>query len=148
MTVDLSTTNLLLGIMAAVSVLEALVVIGIGVAGFVAYRRVMTVVEGLENRQVAPAIARVNAILDDVKGVTNKVKEETERVDEAIHSTMNRIDDTADRVRTNVRARTSRVVGIVRGIRVALETFLQDREARAEQAGFQTGQWEPRTENR
>ena len=34
MTVDLSTTNLLLGIMAAVSVLEALVVIGIGVGGF------------------------------------------------------------------------------------------------------------------
>ena len=148
MTVDLSTTNLLLGIMAAVSVLEALVVIGIGVAGFVAYRRVMTILEGLENRQVAPAMARVNAILDDVKGVTNKVKAETERVDEAIHTTMNRIDDTADRVRTNVRARTSRVVGIVRGVRVALETFLQDRATREEQAEFRTGQWEPRTENR
>jgi hypothetical protein len=34
MTIDLSTTNLLLGIMAVVSVLEALVVIGIGAAGF------------------------------------------------------------------------------------------------------------------
>ena len=38
---ELGTTNLLLGIMAAVSVLEALVVIGIGVAGFLAYRKVM-----------------------------------------------------------------------------------------------------------
>ena len=73
MTVDLSTTNLLLGIMAVVSLLEGLVVIGIGVAGFMAYRRVMTLLEGLENRQVAPAMARVNSILDDVKGVTNKV---------------------------------------------------------------------------
>jgi len=80
MTVDLSTTNLLLGIMAVVSVLEALVVIGIGAAGFMAYRRVMTLLEGLENRQVAPAMARVNSILDDVKGVTSTVREETGRM--------------------------------------------------------------------
>ena len=38
---NLGTTNLLLGIMAAVSVLEALVVIGIGVAAFMVYRRVI-----------------------------------------------------------------------------------------------------------
>ena len=38
-------------------------------------------------RQVAPAMARVNAILDDVKAVSTRVKEETERVDQAIHST-------------------------------------------------------------
>jgi hypothetical protein len=121
---------MLLGIMAAVSVLEALVVIGIGVAGFLAYRRVTTLLEGLEQRQVAPAMARVNAILDDVKGVTTKVKEETERVDQAIHTTIDRIDDTADRVRTNVRARTSRVVGALRGVRVAIESMLETREPR------------------
>ena len=124
---ELGTTNLLLGIMAAVSVLEALVVIGMGVAGFMAYRRIMELVNGLETRQVAPTLARVNAILDDVKDVTAKVKEETERVDQAIHHTMNRIDDTADRVRSNVRAKTSWVVGIVRGLRVAIEGVLQTR---------------------
>ena len=127
MSAELGTTNLLLGIMAAVSVLEALVVIGIGVAGFMAYRKVMELVNGLETRQVAPTLARVNAILDDVKDVTAKVKEETERVDQAIHHTMNRIDDTADRVRSNVRAKTSWVVGIVRGLRVAIEGVLQTR---------------------
>ena len=100
---ELGTTNLLLGIMAAVSVLEALVVIGMGLAGFMAYRRIMELVGGLETRHVAPAMARVNAILDDVKDVAAKVKEETERVDQAIHDTMDRIDDTADRVRSNVR---------------------------------------------
>lgn len=127
MTADLATTNLILGIMAAVSVLEALVIIGLGVAGFMAYRRVMTLVHDLESRQVAPAMARVNAILDDVKGVTTRVKEETERVDQAINTTIERIDDTADRVRTNVRAKTSRVIGIVRGTRVAIESLLEDR---------------------
>ena len=124
---ELGTTNLLLGIMAAVSVLEALVILGMGVAGFMAYRRVMELVSGLESRQVAPAMARVNAILDDVKAVSTRVKEETERVDQAIHSTMDRIDDTADRVRSNVRAKTSRLVGFVRGLRVAIEGMLNSR---------------------
>ena len=126
---ELGTTNVMLGIMAAVSVLEALVIVGLGVAGFLAYRRVTTLVEGLEQRQLAPAMARVNAILDDLKGVTAKVKEETERVDQAIRTTMDRVDDTADRVRWNVRAKTSRVVGFVRGLRVALEGMLHS-EAR------------------
>jgi len=126
---ELGTTNLLLGIMAAVSVLEALVIVGIGVAGYMAYSKVMALVEGLETRQVAPAMARVNAILDDVKEVTAKVKEETDRVDHAIHHTIDRIDDTADRVRSNVRAKTSAIVGFIRGLRVAIEGML-NREVR------------------
>ena len=121
---NLGTTNIMLGIIAAVSVLEALLVIGLGIAGFVAYRRVMVVVNGLEANHVAPTMARVNAILDDVKGVTAKVKEETDRVDHAIRTTMDRVDDTAERVRWNVRAKTSRVVGFLRGLRVALEGLL------------------------
>src|SRR5947208_3189509 len=121
---DLGTTNLLLGIMAAVSVLEALLVVGVGVACWMVYRRVMVLVDGLEQRQVAPAMARVNAILDDVKEVTAKVREETDRVDHAIRTTMDRVDDTADRMRWNVRAKTSRVVGFLRGLRVTLEGLL------------------------
>ena len=126
---QLATTNVLLGIMAAVSVLEALLLVGVGIAGYLVYRRVMDLIDGLEARQVAPAMARVNAILDDVRAVSTRVKEETERVDQAIHSTMGRIDDTADRVRSNVRAKTSRIVGFVRGLRVALEGMLHS-EAR------------------
>ena len=124
---ELGTTNLLLGIMAAVSVVEALAILGLGVAGFMVYRRVMELVDGLETRQVAPAMARVNAILDDMKDVTAKVKEETTRVDHAIHATIDRVDETADRVRSSVRAKTSRAVGFIRGLRVALEAMLHTR---------------------
>jgi hypothetical protein len=124
---ELGTTNLLLGIMAAVSVLEALALIGMGVAGFTVYRRVMELVAGLETRQVAPAMIRVNAILDDVRDVTAKVRQETERVDHAIHTTIGRIDDTAERMRSNVREKTSRVVGFIRGLRVALESVMATR---------------------
>ena len=118
MPADLSTTNLLLGIMAVVSVLEALVVVGIGVAGWMMYRQVKELVNGL---------ARVDAILDDVKGVTEKVKEETDRVDHAIRVAMDRVDNTAARVRGNVRAKSSRVVGFVRGIRAVIEGVLHSR---------------------
>jgi len=128
---NLGTTNLLLGIMAAVSVIELLAVIGVGVAGFMVYRRVMDLLAHLEQRQVAPAMARVNAILDDVKDVSAKVKAETERVDTAIHSTMDRLDDTADRVKSNVRAKTSHLVGFVRGVRVAIEDVLRSRQSAA-----------------
>ena len=123
---ELGTTNLLLGIMAAVSVLEAFI-FGIGVAGFGAYRKVMALADRIETRQMAPAMARVNAILDDVKTVTARVKDETERVDNAIHVAMDRIDHTADRMRSNVRARTSAVVGFVRGLRVAIAWIRQSR---------------------
>ena len=132
MTAELGTTNLLLGIMAAVSVLEALVIIGAGIGGLIVYRKVTALVDqgmvlanGLEARQVAPVMMRVNAILDDVKDVTATVKSETDRVDQAIHTTIDRIDDTADRVRSNVRAKTSRLVALVRGARMAIETALR-----------------------
>ena len=132
MSAELGTTNLLLGIMAAVSLLEALVIIGMGIAGFMVYRKVMALVDqgmvlaqGIEARQVAPAMMRVNAILDDVKEVSAKVKHETDRVDHAIHSTIDRIDDTADRVRSNVRAKTSAIVGAIRGARAVVESMLR-----------------------
>jgi hypothetical protein len=121
---QLGTTNLFLGIMAVVSVLEALLLIGIGIGGFIAYRRVMTLANTLEAEHVAPAMSRVNAILDDVKVVSAKVKEETVRVDHAIHTTIDRVDDTVDRMRMNVRAKTSRIIGMVRGARLAIESML------------------------
>ena len=67
--------------MAAVSLLQALAVIGLFLAGFLIYRRVMQVIGGIEERQVAPAVARVNAILDDVKGVTSTVRQGTGHLD-------------------------------------------------------------------
>src|SRR5262249_19539234 len=109
----------MLGVMAAVSVIEALVIIGVAVAGVRAYHRIVTLVDDLGVHKVAPTVARVNAILDRVEDVTHKVADGAER-----------LDDTAERVRANVRLKTSRVVGAIRGARVALETLLEDREPR------------------
>jgi hypothetical protein len=122
---NLDTTNVLLGIMAAVSVLEGLLLIGVGVGALMAYRRIMTLINGIEERQIAPAMAKVHSILDNLNNVSSTVKQETERVDHAIRATMDRVDDTADRMRSQVRDKTSRVIGMVRGARVAIETLLE-----------------------
>jgi hypothetical protein len=80
---DLTTTNVLLGVMAAVSLLEAMAVLGVLLGGFLMFR-VVQVVGSNEERQVAPAVTRVNAILDDVKGVTSTIRQQSGRVDRLI----------------------------------------------------------------
>jgi len=121
---NLHTTNVLLGIMAAVSVLEALVFIGAGVAGFLVYRKVMKLVGDLEMRQIAPVREKVEGILADVKTVTARVSEQTERVDHAIAGTMERVDETADRVKQSVRDKVSQATGVMRGIRAVVASVL------------------------
>ena len=81
MTPDLTTTNALLGVMAAVSVLEALALLALIGGGLLLYRRMARLIAGIEERQVAPITARVNAILDDVKGVTKVAKDAAESAD-------------------------------------------------------------------
>jgi hypothetical protein len=121
---DLGTTNMWLAIMAIVSVLQALLLIGMGVGGFLVYRRVMTLVNELEARQIAPLREKVDGILVDVKAITARVSEQTERVNHAISGTIDRVDETADKVKGSVRDRVNQVVGMARGIRAVVMSIL------------------------
>ncbi len=121
---DLGTTNLLLGIMAAVSILEGLVIIAIAIGGFIAYRRVMALVNDLEARHIVPLTDRVNAILDDVKGITARMEQQAARVDHAIAGTMDRVDHTAERVKDSLWSRLDRAAAVVRGVRAAVASVL------------------------
>ena len=120
----LETTNLLIGIIAGVSVFLALVGIGVAIAGFMAYRRVMTLVNDLEARQIAPLRAKVDGILADVKSVTARVSHQTERVDHAIAGTMERVDDTAERMKSTLMDKVHQATGIVRGVRAVIVSLL------------------------
>jgi len=120
----LDTTNLMLGIMAGVSVLQALVLIGVGIGAFMAYRRIMALVNDLEARQIAPLREKVDGILADVKSVTTRVSHQTERVDHAIAGTMDRVDDTAERVKSSVREKIYQATGVVRGVRAVIMSLL------------------------
>ena len=122
---DLQTTNVALIVMAVVSVLEALLLIGIGIGGFMVYRRVMQLVTDLESRQIAPLREKVDAILGDVKAVTARVNSEAERVDHAIHGTIDRVDNTAEHLKSSVMDKVNYAAGIVRGVRAAIVSLLQ-----------------------
>ncbi len=126
---NLDTTNLLLGIMAAVSVLQALVLIGVGVMAYRLYREAMQTIRELETRRVAPLVARVNVLMDrvdgilgDVKEVTSRVSDRTERVDAAIRSTT-----------SSVSSRVNRVLTLVHTARAAVDGFFHH-SRRAEHA--------------
>src|SRR6476469_3855092 len=121
---DVHSLSIPLWIMAVVSILQALVLIGVGIAGYLAYSRVMTLVDDLEARQIAPLREKVDAILLDVKSVTARVSQQTERVDHAISGTIDRVDDTAARVRAGVHDRVSQAAGVVRGIRAVIMSLL------------------------
>jgi hypothetical protein len=114
---DLNTLSVPLWIMAVVSVLQALLLIGIGVGGYLLYSRATTLMADLEARQIAPLREKVDAILTDVKGIT-------ERVDQAITGTIDRVDDTAYRVRMGVHDKVNQVAGMVRGVRAVIMSLL------------------------
>jgi hypothetical protein len=120
----LETTNLMLGIMAAVSVLEALVLIGVAVGAFMAYRRVLALINDLEARQIAPLRAKVDGILADVKSVTARVSHQTERVDHAIAGTMEKVDVTAERVKSTLMDKVHQATGVVRGVRAVITSLM------------------------
>jgi pyrimidine operon attenuation protein/uracil phosphoribosyltransferase len=94
---DLTTTNVLLGILAAVRVLEAIAVMGVFLGAALIYRRLMKTIDGIESRHVAPATVRVNAILDDIKSVTSTVKGETSRMNQLLDWILDAIGRRRDR---------------------------------------------------
>jgi uncharacterized protein YoxC len=136
---NLDTTNLLLGVMAAVSVLEALLLIAVGVMAFKLYRQTIETVREIEQRQVAPLTAKVqalmgtvDAILVDVNGITSRLNQQSERVNSAISTTIDRVDETADRVRSSLGYRVHRVATLVQGMRAALGTLFDGQTRRTE----------------
>jgi hypothetical protein len=121
---DLNSLSIPLWIMAVVSVLQALLLIGMGVAGYLVYSRVMTLINDLEVRQIAPIREKVDAILADVRGITARVNQQTERMDHAITGTIDRVDDTAARVRAGLFEKVNQVAGVVRGVRAVIMALL------------------------
>ena len=121
---DLSSLSTPLWIMAIVSVLQALLIIGMGVGGYLVYSRMTTMMADLETRQIAPLREKADAILADVKSITARVSQQTERVDHAIAGTIDRVDDTAARVRAGVHDKVSQAAGVVRGVRAVIMSLL------------------------
>jgi Tfp pilus assembly protein PilV len=133
---NLNTTNILLGIMAAVSVLQALVVVVVGVMVFRLYRQTLQAIRDIEQRQIAPLAANVAAlmasvdgILADVKDVTARVTRRTERLDAAVQDTMHSVDETAGRVLGSVESRLIRIAKLTYGVVNAIQGIFKGRRS-------------------
>jgi hypothetical protein len=123
---DVSALSVPIWIMAVVSILEALLIIGLAVAGYVVYSRVMTLITDIETRQITPIREKVDAILVDVKGITARANNRAERVDQAIIGTIDRVDEAATRVRAGVHDKVSQAAGVLRGVRAVIVSLLHN----------------------
>src|SRR5919197_895701 len=72
--VDLTTTNVLLGIMAVVSVLEAIALIVAGVMGMRMYRQLSEQIQAVEARHLTPLTNRMLPLVDEARGVRTAIE--------------------------------------------------------------------------
>jgi uncharacterized membrane protein required for colicin V production len=123
--VDLTTTNVLLGVMAVVSVLEAIALMVGAVMAYRFYQRVNVQLQVLEEQHVRPLRAQASAILETVQRISSHVEHSTDRVDAAVQGTMERAELAVDTVHNGARRTAGTVVGVLRGVRTAIGTFLE-----------------------
>jgi hypothetical protein len=122
--VNLETTNWLIGVIAVATALQTLIILGGAFIGFRFYRQMQTTVADLESRHIAPMRHQVDNILRDVQTIAARVSDQTERVDRAITGTIDRVDETTERVRDSVRDKVAQATGFVRGIRAIITSLL------------------------
>jgi hypothetical protein len=125
MTVDLTTTNVLLGVMAVVSVVEVMALMVGAVMAYRFYQRVNLQLQVLEEQHVRPLRAQASAILETVQRISSHVERSTDRVDAVVQGTMERAELAVDTVHNGARRTAGTVVGVLRGVRTAIGTFLE-----------------------
>jgi hypothetical protein len=116
---SLATTNVWLAILAIVSLLEFLMICAAGFLAYKAYRQVMTIVENVERTHVAPLRARVDAMLDEVQMVVDRVK----HMQVAVSDALKHVTGAGSVIAGQVKAKTWPIAGIINGLRVAAQTL-------------------------
>ena len=121
---NLDTTNLLLGIMAAVAVLEAVALIAGGIMAYRMYSAAMRKIDELEERHVAPLVARVDGLMMRLEPVIARAN--------GLLETVERVEQTTGRVTHSVASRVNTLVGVVSGARQVLNGFFNGRRSSSE----------------
>jgi hypothetical protein len=119
---DLTTTNIWLGILAIVSLIEFLMICAAGFMAYRLYQRAMTTLETVERVHIAPLRARVDALLDEVQRMTNKVK----HAQDSVAETFKLMAGTGNAVAWAVKSRTWPILGVLQGIKTAAATVMRN----------------------
>jgi hypothetical protein len=117
---SLTTTNVWLGILATISLLEFLMIVAAGFFAYQMYKRVTTAIETVERVHVAPLRARVDDLLDEVQAVTDKVK----YAQESVTDILRHVAGTGSMVAGAVRLKTWPIIGIIQGLKTAANTVI------------------------
>ena len=118
--VDLTWTNTWLAILAVISLIQFFIMC---VAGFLAYRmyqKAMTTIQTVERVHIAPLHARVDAVLDQVQLMTDKVR----HVQDSVSDALRHVTGTGSAVAGAVRSKTWPILGILQGLKSAATSVL------------------------
>ncbi len=119
---DLTMTNVWLGILAVISLIQFLMVCAAGIFAYRMYQRAMTTLETVERVHIAPLRARVDAMLDQVQTVVNKVKHTQESVSDAFRH----VTGTGNAVADAVKSKTWPIIGILQGLKSAAASVIRN----------------------
>lgn len=117
---DLSTTNLLLGIIAGV---QTIFLLGVVVALFYLRRTVTQVqatVRDLEREHVRPLRTQAERILGDVSRISARVEAQAARIDGRLSDSLDVAERQVQRVRSAVSAVTRETTAVASGVRAAV----------------------------
>jgi uncharacterized protein YoxC len=127
----LDTTNTWLAIIAAVAVLQGLVIIGLGIAGWKIYRAATAAMRDIDEKRIKPIAAKVDSVIDRVHQITDRVHQRAERVEAAIDDTVGRVNHATTGVKSSVSETVHKVSDAVTGLRAALVNALTTEESGA-----------------
>jgi hypothetical protein len=118
----LETTNFWLAVIAIVSVLQILALVGGAWFSYHLYVKTTRVANELESRYLMPLNTRVNRILDEAEDIAGRVKD----AETAVRNRIRHVADSGNVAVAAVRARSWPLVGILRGVRVAMDVLFDN----------------------
>jgi hypothetical protein len=107
-----------------------LIIAGIGFLAYRVYRKAATAIETVEQRHIAPLRQKVDQVIQEARGVVERAQEMVGRVRQAEESVADAVKHAAEaggQFVGSVRAKSWPLVGIVRGVKVAIEAMFNGR---------------------
>jgi hypothetical protein len=132
-----------IAVIAIATTMQALIVVGAAVIGLKfyreatkAYREAMSSLEQFRRQELNPALHRIQASLERVDGVIDRVRTADDDLRRAVGGMKTRADDVIATVRTGFWP----LVGVSRGARAALATLLSSRAPKTSRMRDEDGQ--------
>ena len=118
--IDLTWTNTWLAILALISLIQFLFVCAAAFMAYRLYQQAMKTIETVERVHIAPLRARVDAVLDQVQLMTDKVR----HVQDSVADALRQVTGTGNAVAGAVKSKTWPIIGIFQGLKSVANTVL------------------------